>query len=558
MNRRPFDPRLLRRVPAARRDLAVLALLGVLAAALIVAQATALAAVLATAFDGRLNRPALAGLVVAVAARSALVWAQGTVSARVAATVKATLRADLLGAVGRHGPGWVAGQRAGELATLAGRGLDALDAYFTGYLPQLVLSVTVPVAVLARIVVADWSSALIIALTLPLIPVFGALLGWQAQAATERQWRRLALLGGHFLDMVAGLPTLRAFGRARAQTEVVRRMADGHRVATMKTLRIAFLSALALELVATLSVALVAVPVGIRLLGGGLALHTALLVLLLTPEAYLPLRAAGSRFHASMEGLTALDEALTVSTAPATPRAAEGATIPDGRGEIRFEAVTVAYERTTALRDVTLSIRPGERIAIIGPSGAGKSTLLGLLLGFVTPTSGRITVDGVDLATADPDAWRRQLAWVPQRAHLFATSLADNIRLGAPDTPPEALAAAVRAAALDDVVAGLPEGLDTLLGERGHGLSSGQRQRVALARAFLRDAPVVLLDEPTARLDTAAEAVVLDATRRLVAGRTALLVAHRPALLTDADRVLRIEDGRVTELTPEPIGKAAR
>ncbi|GGO03377.1 thiol reductant ABC exporter subunit CydD [Micromonospora parathelypteridis] len=558
MNRRPFDPRLLRRVPAARRDLAVLALLGVLAAGLIVAQATALAAVLATAIDGRLDRPALAGFVVAVAARSALVWAQGTVSARVAATVKATLRADLLGAVGRHGPGWVAGQRAGQLATLAGRGLDALDAYFTGYLPQLVLSVTVPLAVLARVVFADWSSAVIIALTLPLIPVFGALLGWQAQAATERQWRRLALLGGHFLDMVAGLPTLRAFGRARAQTDVVRRMADGHRVATMKTLRIAFLSALVLELVATLSVALVAVPVGIRLLGGGLALQTALLVLLLTPEAYLPLRSAGSRFHASMEGLAALDEALTISAAPPAPRAAEGAAIPDARREIRFEGVTVAYERTTALRDVTLTIRPGERIAIIGPSGAGKSTLLGLLLGFVTPTSGRITVDGIDLATADPDAWRRQLAWVPQRAHLFAASLADNIRLGAPDTRPDALAAAVHDAALDDVVVGLPDGLDTVLGERGHGLSSGQRQRVALARAFLRAAPVVLLDEPTARLDTAAEAVVLDATRRLVAGRTALLVAHRPALLADADRILRVEDGRVTELTPEPTGKAPR
>ncbi|KAB1128818.1 thiol reductant ABC exporter subunit CydD [Micromonospora sp. AMSO12t] len=558
MNRRPFDPRLLRRVPGARRDLAVLALLGVLAAGLVVAQATALAALLATAFEGRLDRPALAGFATAVAARSLLLWAQGTVSARVAATVKATLRADLLGAVGRHGPGWVAGQRAGQLATLTGRGLDALDAYFTGYLPQLVLSVTVPVAVLARIFLADWSSALIIAVTLPLIPIFGALLGWQAQAATERQWRRLSLLGGHFLDMVAGLPTLRAFGRARAQTDVVRRMADGHRVATMKTLRIAFLSALVLELVATLSVALVAVPVGVRLLGGGLTLQTALLVLLLTPEAYLPLRAAGARFHASMEGLTALDEALTLSAAAPAPARGAGAAVPDGRGEIRFEAVTVAYERTTALRDVTLTIRPGERVAVIGPSGAGKSTLLGLLLGFVTPTAGQVTVGGVDLADADADGWRRQVAWVPQRAHLFAAPLADNIRLGAPDTPDAALATAVHDAALDDVVAGLPDGLATVLGERGHGLSSGQRQRVALARAFLRDAPVVLLDEPTARLDTAAEAVVLDATRRLVAGRTALLVAHRPALLADADRILRIEDGRVTELTPTAAGEATR
>ncbi|WP_434742843.1 thiol reductant ABC exporter subunit CydD [Micromonospora sp. SH-82] len=550
MNRRPFDPRLLRRVPAARGDLALLAVLGVVAALLIIAQATALATLLATGFEGRLHRPALAGFLAAVTARSALTWAQGTVAARLAATVKATLRGDLLGAVGRHGPEWVAGQRAGQLATLTGRGLDALDAYFTGYLPQLVLSVTVPAAVLLRVFVADWSSALVIAATLPLIPIFGALLGWQAQAATERQWRRLSRLGGHFLDMVAGLPTLRVFGRDRTQVEVVRRMADGHRVATMKTLRIAFLSGLVLELVATLSVALVAVPVGIRLLEGGLALSTALLVLLLTPEAYLPLRTAGARFHASMEGLSALNDAFAVSpTGPDTPRAGR-APAPTGRGEIRFVGVSVEYPRTTALRDVDLTIRPGERIAVVGPSGAGKSTLLGLLLGFVTPTEGRITVDGVDLADVDLDAWRRQVAWVPQRAHLFATSLADNIRLGAPDTPDAALAPAVRDAALDDVVAALPDGLATRLGERGHGLSSGQRQRVALARAFLRDAPIVLLDEPTARLDTASEAAVLDATRRLVDGRTAVLVAHRPALLTDADRVLRVVDGRVTELTP--------
>ncbi|MFY1700395.1 thiol reductant ABC exporter subunit CydD [Micromonospora sp. WMMA1923] len=585
MNRRPFDPRLLRRVPAARGDLVLLTALAVLAALLIVAQATALATLLAAGFDGRLDRGALAGFLVAVTARSALTWAQGTVAARVAAIVKATLRGELLGAVGRNGPGWVAGQRAGQLATLTGRGLDALDAYFTGYLPQLLLSVTVPAAVLLRVLVADWSSALVIAATLPLIPIFGALLGWQAQAATERQWRRLSRLGGHFLDMVAGLPTLRAFGRARAQVDVVHRMADGHRVATMRTLRIAFLSGLVLELVATLSVALVAVPVGIRLLDGGLTLATALLVLLLTPEAYLPLRTAGARFHASMEGLTALNDAFEVTTdtpgrdtattatagpalavtttatagpartcpaggSPAGGSPAGSGPVPDGRGEIRLVGVSVVYPRTTALRDVTLTIRPGERIAVVGPSGAGKSTLLGLLLGFVTPTEGRITVAGIDLAGVDRDAWRRQLAWVPQRAHLFATTLADNIRLGAPDTPDEELARAVRDAALDEVLAVLPDGLATRLGERGHGLSSGQRQRVALARAFLRDAPIVLLDEPTARLDTASETAVLAATRRLVAGRTALLVAHRPALLADADRILRVVDGRVTELTP--------
>lgn len=556
MNRKPFDPRLLRRVPAARRQLAVLVLVAVASAAIVVAQATALSVLLAAAVDGRLHRAALAGFAAAVAARAILGWAQGTVAAATAATVKAQLRRDVLDAVGRRGPGWLTGERTGRLATLAGRGLDALDAYFTGYLPQLLLSVTVPVAVLAQLALADWSSALIVAVTLPLIPIFGALVGWQAQAATERQWRRLSMLGGHFLDMVVGLPTLRAFGRVRGQEAVVRRMADRHRVATMRTLRVAFLSALVLELVATLSVALVAVPVGLRLLAGGLTLQTALLVLLLTPEAYLPLRAAGSRFHASMEGLAALDEALSMqggsptTTESGNPRPLLAA----GPGEIRIESVTVAYERATALRDVSVVIRPGERIAIIGASGAGKSTLLSLLLGFVRPTAGRILVDGADLATVDLDAWRRRLAWVPQHAHLFATSLADNIRLGAPSASLADVHAAVRDAALDDVVAALPEGLDTVLGERGHGLSSGQRQRIALARAFLRvrladRPPIVLLDEPTGRLDSESEAAVLDATRRLVTGRTALLVAHRPALLAGADRVLRFDEGTLADLT---------
>ncbi|MEU8079465.1 thiol reductant ABC exporter subunit CydD [Catellatospora citrea] len=544
---RPFDPRLLRQVPSTRRDVVLLGLLGAAVAVAVVTAAAALARALAAAVELRLDPAAITVFLLALAARAALTSGLGVVAARMAATVKAGLRADLLGAVGRRGPSWLAGQRAGELATLTGRGLDALDGYFTGYLPQLVLGVTVPVGVLAMLAFADLASAVIVLVTLPLIPIFGILVGWQTRIATERQWRRLRLLGGHFLDMLSGLPTLKAFGRARAQVAAVREMADRHREATMRTLRIAFLSALVLELVGTISVALVAVPVGLRLLGGGMTLAAAFTVLLLTPEAYAPLRAAGTKFHASMEGLAALDQAFTLLAAADGETPGGTRTAPRG-GPIELRGVTVAYERTTALRDVDLTVRPGERIALVGPSGGGKSTLLNLLLGFTTPTAGRILVDGTDLAELDLDGWRRQLGWVPQRAHLFADTLAANIALGTPDAPRERIAQAARSAALGPVVDALPQGLDTVLGERGHGLSSGERQRLALARAFLRDAPLLLLDEPTARLDAASEQAVVSSTLSLVEGRTALLVAHRPALLAAATRVVRIDQGTLHEL----------
>jgi ATP-binding cassette, subfamily C, bacterial CydD len=552
---RPFDPRVLRQVPAVRRDVALLGVCGVGVAVAIVAAATALAHALAAAAQLRVDTAALTGFALALIVRAILTSACGVVAARMAAVTKAALRRDLLAAVGRRGPGWLAGQRAGELATLTGRGLDALDGYFTGYLPQLVLGVTVPVAVLAALTFADLASTVIVLVTLPLIPIFGILVGWQTRTATERQWRRLRMLGGHFLDMIAGLPTLRTFGRAQAQVTAVREMADRHRSATMKTLRIAFLSALVLELVGTLSVAMVAVPIGLRLLSGSLTLTTALVVLLLTPEAYAPLRAAGTKFHASMEGLTALDQAFTL-LADAGPEQRRGGVMVSGPPPtVELRDITVAYDRTTALRSVNLTISPADRIALVGPSGGGKSTILNLLLGFVAPTSGRVLIDGVDLAELDLDQWRHRLAWVPQRAHLFAATLADNIALGhhvPADGDPAQLRRlverAARSAQLGPVIKELPDGLDTRLGENGHGLSSGERQRLALARAWLRDAPLVLLDEPTARLDAASEEAVVAATVELAQGRAALLVAHRPALLAVANRVVEVTDGSVREL----------
>jgi ATP-binding cassette subfamily C protein CydD len=524
--------KLLRLAPV-RRYALMLGVSATLAAALVVVQAGALASLVAAAVDGRVDRVALAVSVGAIALRALHSIAAGSYAVRAAAGIKARLRDDVLASAARRGPAWLGGQRAGELATLAGRGIDGLDGFLTGYLPQVGLAVAVPVAVLVRLAFADVASAVTVALTLPLIPLFGALIGWQTAARTRHQWQQLARLGGHFLDTVTGLSTLRSFGRDRAQVGTVRAMAERYRVATMRTLRVAFLSALALELVATVSVALVAVPVGLRLLGGTLTLPTALLVLLLAPEAYLPLRALGSKFHASQEGLAAASGVLDVIGSPVVYAAAR---VPPFESLV-FDRVSVRYGDTVALAEASLRLDRGERVALVGPSGAGKSTLLALALGFVVPTSGRILVNGVDLSTVDLDAWRAQLAWVPQRPHLFAGSVVDNIRLGAPAASLDDVVAAARAAGANGFITAGP-------GE----LSSGQRQRVALARAWLRvDAPLLLLDEPTARLDPASEALVVSASARLIEGRSALVVAHRPALLDAVDRVIEVVDGRVAD-----------
>ncbi len=543
-----------------RRHLTVTMAAAVLAGLLVLVQAELLAGVL----SGRFTAAVLAVLAGVVGVRALLAWTQGVFAGHTATGVKSALRHRLLARLRELGPGRLTAHRSGELVTLAGRGLDGLDAYLTGYLPSIAVAAVVPLAVLVRLFAADLASAVIVLVTLPLIPIFGALVGMTTKVVTERQYRALSRLGGHFLDVVRGLPTLRAFGRARYQATVIRQVADAHRSATMRTLRVAFLSSLVLELCASLSLALVAVPIGLRLLGGSLDLTTALLVLLLAPEAYLPLRAMGTRFHASMEGVAAADAAFAVlddaagsEVRSAEPRAAAEVR-PSGAPEIRLENVTVRYpgRDAAALENVTLTIHPRERVALVGESGGGKSTLLHLLLGFVQPSEGRVLVDGMDLREADVASWRARLAFVAQRPHLFTTSVADNIRLGAPSASPEQVRRAA-AAAHADFVEALPHGFDTVVGERGANLSAGQRQRIALARAFCRpDASVLLLDEPTARLDGRSEAAVVAGTAELAHDRTAVIVAHRPAMIDLADRVIRLHEGRVvsdTALTPTGI-----
>ncbi|MEW2030572.1 thiol reductant ABC exporter subunit CydD [Streptomyces roseifaciens] len=542
---KPVDPRLLRYATATRFFLAASVVLGLAGAGLVIAQAMLIAEIVTGAFqDGRTAGglgPSLAGLAAVAAGRAAVSWLTELTAHRASAAVKSELRDRLMTHATRLGPGWLDARRTGELTTLATRGVDALDDYFARYLPQLGLAVVVPVAVLARIVSADWISALIIVLTLPLIPLFMVLIGWATQSRMDRQWRLLTRLSGHFLDVVAGLPTLKVFGRAKAQAESIRAITADYRRATLRTLRLAFLSSFALELLATVSVALVAVGIGMRLVHGELDLYTGLMILVLAPEAYLPLRQVGAQYHAAAEGLTAADEVFAVLETEPAP--AGTAPAPDARQAtltVDRLAVRHAGRAEPSLPETSFEVRSGETVALVGPSGCGKTTLLNVLLGFARPDAGRVLVDGTDLASLSPESWRDQVAWVPQRPRLFAGTVAENVRLARPGATDAQVREALRAAGALDFVSMLPHGTDTRLGENGAGLSAGQRQRLALARAFLADRPVLLLDEPTANLDGETEASVVEAIRRLAAGRTMIMVVHRPALLAVADRTVRI------------------
>ena len=563
-----MDPRLLRQAGAARGYLAVTIGLGLAGTGLILLQAGLLSRALADAARGT-GIEALSGTLIllgVVLAGRAVAAAGGEAAAlRAAAAVKARLRGRLSAHALRLGPAWLGGQKAGEITTLATRGLDGLDDYFARYLPQLVLGVAVPLAVLVRIAFADWISAAIIAVTLPLIPLFAVLIGWHTRAQTRRQWRLLALLGGHFLDVVAGLPTLKLFGRARVQEGVIKEVASAHRKATMATLRVAFLSALALELIAALATALVAVEIGLRLLAGHVGYQTALLVLLLTPEAYLPLRSAGAQFHASTEGATAAQRAFeildTPLPGPARDPDARGASVDLRREDITLRAVTLGYpgRPRPALDQVSLTIRPGEQIVVTGPSGAGKSSLLSLLLGFAVPTGGTITAGRIDLAQIPADRWLSQIAWVPQHPHLFTTTIAENIALGQPGARRQDIATAARLAGADDFIRQLRQGYDTVLAEGARSLSAGQRQKIALARAFLRPAPVLLLDEPTAHIDPVSADRVLAALDDQMADRTVILITHRPPPRPGrAARVLALDHGRLSPVDAPGQARAQR
>jgi thiol reductant ABC exporter CydD subunit len=551
-----IDRRLTAHVAVTRRYLATAVTVGLASTACVVVQAVLLAMVISRALLHHASlgevAPYLVGLAAAFGGRALCSWVGEAAAQRTSAAVTSALRRQLLQRALDLGPAWLAGERAGELSLTATRGTDALDTYFGRYLPQAVLAGLAPLAILVWVGIEDWVSFLVLAGLVALVPPCMVHFGRETGRQTQRQWRGLSSLSARFLDLVQGLPTLRAFGRADQGRREVTEATEGLRRTTMRVLRVAFLSALAMEFLAGMGTGLVAMVLGLRLLDGRVGLSTALAVLLVSPEVFLPLRRAGAEFHASSEGQAAAERILDILDLPAgLPRAgAPGASAVDlGRAtpdpkvaEIRLRRVGVSFSERAApaIVDFDLELAPGEHVALVGPSGAGKSTVLALLLAFLRPDTGQLIVGDVDLATVAPAAWRRQIAWVPQRPHLFAGTLGDNLRLGDPGAGDKVLHRALAMVGLDEMVGELPAGLGTGVGDGGLGLSAGERQRLAIARAVLRDAPLVLLDEPAAHLDATTEAQLGGALSRWFEDRTVLVAAHRPGLVQRIDRIVTL------------------
>ncbi len=546
---------LMREARIARRPFALTVLFQAAIGLTILLQAAALSRIIDAAFLRRAPLADLWGVLIALAvvigARAALNGAAVYTAAILAATVKADLRRRLLNHLFRLGPAYTSGERTGELAITATEGIETLDAFFRDYLPALFIAALVPLLILLVVLPTDWPTFITLLLTAPLIPIFMMLIGRAAGALAKQQYHVLGRLSAHFLDVMQGLNTLKMFNRSRFQLQTIRQVTGEFRTATMDVLRVAFLSALALELLATVSVAIVAVEIGLRLIEGRIEFVNALFLLVIAPEFYQPLRTLGAKFHAGTESAAAAARLYDVLRTPLPPPPADPVPLPAALPmDIRFEAVRFTYAgaQTPALDGLSFEIRAGQRVALVGASGAGKSTTASLLLGFLRPDSGEITVGGVPLHCIDPDVWREQVAWVPQRPYLFNASIAENIRLGRPDAPLEAVIRAAEAAGAHGFISRLPGGYDAPCGERGLALSGGQAQRIALARAFLRDAPLLILDEATANLDAETEAALQTALSRLLANRTALIIAHRLKTVINADQIVVLDGGQAVQI----------
>jgi ATP-binding cassette subfamily C protein CydD len=545
---------LVREVRSARVSLGLTVALGLLAAAATIVQLVALSSVVDGLFLRNAGIVKVHGLLLlllgASLLRSGLVWGREVAAQRGTVRVKSELRDRLFAHVLRLGPSYTVGERTGELSTTMTEGIEKLDAYVGRYLPQVFLSVLVPLMIAGYVLPLDLSSAVLLLVTAPVIPVLMILVGSYAEEHTRRQWRALARMGASFLDAMQGLTTLKVFGRSAEEGERVAAASEEFRKRTIKVLRYAFLSGFVLEFMTAAAIGLIAVTLGVRVISGNMPFEVAFLVLLLTPEFYKPLRELGAHRHAGMEGSAAADRIFEILSTPARVRQGSGTlNLTSDRISIELSGVGYTYpgSEEAALRDISLVLPAGTRTALVGRSGSGKSTLVNLLMRFVDPETGTTRANGVEVTDLPARVWRENLALVPQRPHLFHGSVYDNIRLARPGASQEEIERAAELAGATGFIRQLPDGYATAIGERGARLSGGEAQRIAIARAFLKDAPVLLMDEPTSGLDPESERLIRAALERLAAGRTVLVVAHRLNTVYGADRIAVLDRGRLAE-----------
>ena len=491
--------------------------------------------------------PWLGGLLLLFLLRAALLWLSEQVAFQAATQVKLAVRQQLYAKVQRLGAAWLTNERSGDVVNSLSDGVEALEAYYARYTPAMLLMALVPLSILAVVFYFDVWSGLIMLLTAPLIPFFMILIGKGTEKRNQQQWRQLARMSAHFLDVIQGLTTLKLFNASQRETHVIAEVSEQYRQSTMSVLRVAFLSSFALEFLSTVSIALVAVFIGFRLFWGEMNFLSGFFVLLLTPEFYLPLRNMGTQYHARLQAIGAAERMVEILETPETETPPEESlqALP-ALFPLQFKQVEVVYnDGRQALNGFDLTVKAGQTIALIGASGTGKTTVLNLLLGFIQPTQGQILLGETDLATVPLAHWRKQIAWLPQQAHLFPGSVADNIRLGSAQTSLAAVQQAAQQAYAHDFIQDLPHGYDTLIGEGGQGLSGGQIQRIALARVFLKDAPLVILDEATAHLDQQSEQWIQQAIQTLAQTRTVIMIAHRLHTIEQADLIVLMQQGQV-------------
>ncbi len=553
---------LFRRARTARLWIALSVGLGFGSGLLLIAQAALIAHLIHAIFIEALPRSELTRFFVlfamVVAGRAVMAWAREIAGFHAGARVRAEVRLRLLEHMTAAGPAFTRRQQTGALASTVVEQVEALHNFFAHYLPQLGLAVLMPLSIAAVVFPVSWTAGAILVGTAPLIPLFMVLIGMGAESISQRQFQALARMSAHFLDVLQGLPTLKIFQRSKAEADRVATVSRAYRQRTMRVLRVAFLSSAVLEFFSSVSIALVAVFLGTHFLGyitfgtygSPLTLGAGLFILILAPDFYLPLRELGTHYHARAEAAGAAEEIMRILQAPIRVQQST-ANAPDVAQplDIVFDKVSFTFNNQDrhVLRNVSFSVRPGEKVILVGASGEGKTTLLNLLLGFYDPTEGAIRINGTPLADIALQDWRHQLAWVGQQPVLFYGSLRDNIRLGRPEADDAAIRAAASAAKVLEFADRMPGGLDTPVGEKGHRLSRGQAQRVALARAFLADAPLLLLDEPTAGLDATNERLVVAAIDTLSHGRSVVMVTHRMANVQETDRVLTLSGGGIVE-----------